>query len=286
MWTPLLDRAKNTPWREFCLFEVIFRGPLQTLPALIFRIRQLAHFRAVATCAIKLKEKKEIAAGTVAFYFEKPADFRFSPGQYLVLSLIDPPETDAEGNDRTFSIASAPFEEWLIVATRMRDTAFKRVLRTLPVGAEINMRGPFGSFVLDHRSTRPAVFLVGGIGITPVRSIVLQTIRDKLSRPLYLFYSNRRPEDAAFLEEIQGAGKTNINYEFIGTMTEMAKSRQPWRGETGFISREMIARYVKDFSEPIYYVVGPPGMVMAMRNILSQARVNGDNVRTEEFAGY
>src|SRR5512142_1223775 len=138
----------------------------------------------MVTYIIKLKERKEVAEGTTAFYFEKPADFRFKAGQYLVLSLFDPPETDSEGNDRTFSIASAPFENRLMVATRMRNTAFKRVLRTLPAGAEVNMRGPFGSFILHNSPSRPGVFLVGGIGITPVRSIVLQAIRDKLPQPL------------------------------------------------------------------------------------------------------
>ncbi len=240
----------------------------------------------MATYTIKLRERKEVAEGTAAFYFEKPADFRFKAGQYLVLSLIDPPDIDSEGNDRTFSIASAPFENRLMIATRMRNTAFKRVLRTLPTGAEVNMRGPFGSFILHNNPSRPGVFLVGGIGITPVRSIVLQAIRDKLPQPLYLFYSNRRPEDAAFLEELQGAEKQNINYRFIGTMTQMAKSHRSWRGETGFVSGDMIAKFVKDVSAPIYYIVGPPGMVTAMRNVLGQAAVNDDDMRTEEFTGY
>ena len=148
------------------------------------------------------------------------------------------------------------------------------------------MRGPFGGFVLHNNPSRPGVFLVGGIGITPVRSMILQATRDKRSQPLYLFYSNLRPEDAAFLEELQSAEEENLNYKFVGTMTKMAQSCKPWRGETSFISREMIARYVPDFTAPVYYVVGPPGMVAAMRNVLSKGQVNEDDIRMEAFAGY
>ncbi|MGZ4812225.1 MAG: FAD-binding oxidoreductase [Terriglobales bacterium] len=92
-----------------------------------------------------LKEREEIAEGTMAFYFAKPADFQFRAGQSIDLTLINPRETDAEGNTRAFSIASAPFDTDLMIATRMRDTAFKRVLRNAPLGTEVKIEGPSGS---------------------------------------------------------------------------------------------------------------------------------------------
>src|SRR5687767_3853269 len=113
----------------------------------------------------RLTEKTELAEGTMAFYFEKPKDFQFQPGQSVDLTLIDPPETDDEGNRRAFSIASAPYQERLMFVTRMRDTAFKRVLRTLPIEAELQLEGPFGTMTLDKEKSRSAVFLAGGIGI-------------------------------------------------------------------------------------------------------------------------
>jgi len=239
------------------------------------------------TYAIRLKKREEVAEGTMAFHFERPAGFQFKAGQYFLLTLIDPAETDAEGNDRTFSIASAPFESDLIVATRMRDSAFKRVLKTIPIGTEVNMEGPYGSFVLHNDASRPAVLLAGGIGITPVRSMILQAAREKLPQRIYLFYSNRRPEDAAFLEELQKMENENPHYRLFGTMTDMEKSHQPWRGETGYIHREMIAKFIEDFSAPIYYVVGPPGMVGSMRSVLlARAGVSNEKIRAEEFAGY
>src|SRR5215472_11055302 len=98
--------------------------------------------------AIKLIERFEVAESTMAFRFEKPDGWAFKPGQSVDLTLIAPPETDAEGNTRTFSIASAPHEPALTVATRMRNTAFKRVLKSTPIGFEVKIDGPFGSFGL------------------------------------------------------------------------------------------------------------------------------------------
>src|SRR5580658_8323501 len=115
---------------------------------------------------VKLLRREEVAEGTMSFHFDKPPDFQFKPGQYLDCSLIDPPESDDEGNIRSFSIASAPAEENLMVATRMRDTAFKRVLKRMPLGSQLKIDGPLGSFTLHSTTSRSAVFLAGGIGIT------------------------------------------------------------------------------------------------------------------------
>src|SRR6185295_19545242 len=115
---------------------------------------------------IKLKRCEQVAEGTTAFYFEKPEGFEFKAGQFLRLTHINPPETDAEGDSRTLSIASAPHEEDLMIATRMRDTAFKRILKTMPLGSEIDLKGPYGKMTLHDDPARPAVFLTGGIGIT------------------------------------------------------------------------------------------------------------------------
>jgi ferredoxin-NADP reductase len=132
----------------------------------------------------RLLGRVEIAEGTMAFHFEKPPHFDFKPGQSADLTLSDPPETDAEGNTRTFSIASPSFENQLIFATRMRDTAFKRSLKKIPLGTEVKIDSPMGSFTLHKNSSKPAVFLAGGIGITPFISIVRQADHDRLPHKL------------------------------------------------------------------------------------------------------
>src|SRR5215472_15833099 len=119
-----------------------------------------------------LKNNETVAEGTMAFQFAKPAGFVFKPGQSMNVSIIDPPETDAKGNARTFSIVSAPHESELVIATRMRDTAFKRVLKAMPAGGRVSLRGPAGLFTLDPADSRPAVFLAGGIGVTPFASML------------------------------------------------------------------------------------------------------------------
>src|SRR5580658_3768393 len=107
----------------------------------------------------KLKDRKEVAEGTMAFRFEKPSGWTFKAGQYLDMTLLDPSEMDSEGNVRSFTIASAPHEESLMVATRMRDTAFKRVLRTMPLGTAVKIEGPSGDFIFKKDVTRTAIFL-------------------------------------------------------------------------------------------------------------------------------
>jgi ferredoxin-NADP reductase len=241
---------------------------------------------ASTTCTSKLKEKETLAEGTMGFYFAKPAGFQFKPGQYLDITLVDPPETDAEGNIRSLSIASAPEDERLLVATRMRDTAFKRFLRKAPADTEVKMEGPMGSFTLHNNPAKPAVLLAGGIGITPFSSIIRHAAKAGLPHHLYLFYSNRRPEDAAFLNILTELAKTNSNFRFIPSMSEMEKSAMAWSGESGFIDKEMLVRHLPVLQGPIYYVAGPPAMVAAMRQMLTAAGVDEDDIRTEEFAGY
>lgn len=240
----------------------------------------------MANYQVRLRKKEEVAESTMAFYFEKPTGFQFKPGQFANLTLLNPPETDAEGNGRTFSIASAPLEEDLMFATRMRDTAFKRVLKTMSLGTEITLAGPFGSFTLHSDSSRPGVFIAGGIGITPFRSMILNASKSRFPHRLLLIYSNRRPEDAAFMQELEGIEKGNTRYRLVGTMTQLEKSRQKWAGRTGFLDKQMLSETIDDLKVSICYVSGPPAMVSAIGHALSELGISEDAIRCEEFAGY
>jgi ferredoxin-NADP reductase len=234
----------------------------------------------------RLLRSETVAEGTTAFHFAKAAGFSFEAGQSVNLTLIDPPETDAKGNRRTFSLVSAPCEDEVVIATRMRDTAYKRVLKAMPPGGRANLRGPAGKFTLDRAESRRAVFLAGGIGITPFVSLLRQATHDRLARDLWMFYSNRRPEDAAFLDELVGLHQRNSRYRFVGTMTEMGKSSRPWSGETGFLDRAMLERHLKDLVTSVYYVAGPPGLVETMQKMLAEAGVTEEAIHTDEFFGY
>ncbi|MFA7171935.1 MAG: FAD-dependent oxidoreductase [Kiritimatiellia bacterium] len=235
---------------------------------------------------IKLKKRFLVAEKTLALQFEKPKKFVFKPGQYIDLTLLHPSETDEEGNIRTFSIASAPHEEFLMVATRLRESAFKRQLPDLALGTELKIEGPSGGFTLHNNPERAALFLVGGIGITPVRSILMRAAKDKLPHRIVVLYANRRPEDAAFLDELTSLQKENPNYTLIPTMNEMDNSTRSWSGETEKIGPALLKKYQSGLPTPLYYVVGPPGMVNGVHAMLNQTGIDDDDIRSEDFGGY
>lgn len=237
------------------------------------------------TYPVKLAGGEQVAEGTMAFRFEKPAGFSFEPGQAVALELIDPPAGDGQSR-RTFSLVSAPFESTLVVATRMRDSAFKRALKALPVGAGIRLKGPFGDMTLHEDRARPAALIAGGIGVTPFMSMLRQAAQDTRPQRLSLIYSNRRPEDAAFLAELQGLERRNPNFRLCATMTEMGKSARKWDGEQSMVNADLVRRCVGDIKSPIYYLAGPPAMVDAMQEVLHGAGVAESDIRSEEFYGY
>lgn len=235
---------------------------------------------------VRLMARQEVAERTMAFHFERPPGFSFQAGQFIDLGLLDPPETDQEGDIRAFTLASAPSEEDLMVVTRLRNTAFKRVLTGMPLQTMVNIEGPFGNFTLPESATRPLVFLAGGIGITPFRSMLVEAATSNLSHRLVLFYSNRRPEDAPFLDELQSLQQEIPGYTFVGTMTQLEQSENSWTGETGHLDYAMLIRHIQGIESPLYYIVGPPGMVKAYRTMLKDAGIRQVDIRTEEFAGY
>ncbi|WBY01248.1 FAD-dependent oxidoreductase [Ramlibacter tataouinensis] len=240
----------------------------------------------MTTMAIRLQRSEEVAHGTTAFHFDKPAGFSFRPGQAIDLILPDPAVAGTDGARHAFSIVSAPHEDELVVATRMRDSAFKQALARLPIGGQAEIDGPFGSLTLHNKQERAAVFIAGGIGITPFMSILRHATRNALPQRLVLLYSNRRPEDSAFLTELQRLEGDNRNFRLVATMTRLEESRLPWMGRTGPIDEALLKRIAAELPAPVYYVAGPPAMVGALRNTLERAGVDGDDIRSEEFYGY
>ncbi len=233
---------------------------------------------------VPLLRKEAIARETMAFYFEKPKDFEFRAGQFGDLTLIDPPETDAEGNVRGFSFITAPYESEIGVATRLRDTAYKRVLRNLAPGSEVKLDAPYGDFTLHRKESRPAVFVIGGIGVTPVRSMIAQATHDHTGHHITLLHANRTSDDAPFQGDFLRFAEQNANFRFVPVLT--ASVPAAWKGERGRIAAETIRRWVPELAEPIWYLSGPEGMVKATRRLLVELAVDEDDIRTEEFAGY
>jgi ferredoxin-NADP reductase len=233
-----------------------------------------------------LSGRTAVAEGTMAFQFVKPRGFVFKAGQYIDLALSADDQAPSQRLTHTFSIASSPCEEVIVVTTRMRNTVFKQALSTLSVGSNVQIQGPMGSFILHNNIAKPAVFLAGGIGIAPFLSMLTYATGEDLRHSIVLFYANRCLEDAAFLDNLRKLERTNPKFRFVPTLTRTPCNNAGWKGSTGHISSEMLSTEVATTQRPVYYIAGPPTMVAAARRTLGEVGADEDDIRTEEFTGY
>ncbi|ATG44285.1 putative oxidoreductase [Phaeobacter piscinae] len=240
--------------------------------------------KAAPATQVTLTSSETIATGTMAFHMTKPAGFQHQAGQWIRLTIANAAE-DGKARSRILSIVSAPDEPQITVATRISDSAFKRSLSTLPLGAELTVAGPSGTFTLHEDTSRPAVFIAGGIGITPFMSMLRDVTATNCDHKITLFYSNRAPAASAFLSELENLQKTTSNVQLIATMTDL-DADDSWSGETRQIDQDMLRRHLSDLNAPIYYCVGPAGMVTATQKILTAAGVAEQDIRVESFTGY
>ena len=232
---------------------------------------------------VKLLSKREVARNTFLFIFEKPADFTFIPGQYGGFTLIDPPIKDANGITRRFSLLSSPDDNYLSLVTRIQTSAYKKVLNAMTIGSLIKFAGPSGQFILHTDNTIPAIFIAGGIGITPFYSMLRYISTHQLPYKIILFYGNQSLEDAPLLPELEEIQKMNSNFKMVLTLNSPPTK---WQGEIGFITRDMIRKYTQDYSNANYYVCGSPVMVTALQETLVEMNIPPDAIKVEDFPGY
>lgn len=240
----------------------------------------------MAEYQMMLVDRQRIARGTMAFWFDtNRSSFAFRAGQHADFSFADPRLQPQGDHLRTFSFATSPRDKRpVVIAMRMRRTPFKTALQDAPLGTRFLVSRPRGSFTLHRDIARPAVFLAGCIGIIPIRSILLQASRERLSHKLFLFYSNREVDDAAFLDDLEDLAARNSNFTLVPTLT--GNRTLAWPYEKGRINAAMLARYLFGLPEPIYYIAGPSGMVSATTAILNSSGVSDDDIKTEEFGDY
>jgi ferredoxin-NADP reductase len=233
----------------------------------------------------KVKEKREVAKGTLMVVFDLLGEeVDFTPGQYFWVTLLDPPYDDDKGPRRHITVVTSPNDRGVLgLATRVRDSAFKRSLAELPVGAEVDVEEPKGSFLLPEDTEQEYVFIAGGIGITVFRSMLRYIAEETLPHRVTLVYSNRDRESTPFLDELQELERANPNLRLVLTMTD----DPGWDGETRRIDAEFLADHLGDELDSFTYLVaGPPGMVEGMEKMLSEAGVPDEQVRPERFSGY
>ena len=232
-----------------------------------------------------IKEKREVAKGTLLVVFDLLGeDFDYQPGQYFWVELLDPPYEDEKGPRRHISAVTSPTERGVIgLCTRIRDSAFKRSLAELPVGAEVEVEPPRGKFVLPEDASRALVFVAGGIGITAFRSMLRYIQDEGLPHRVTLIYSDRDRESTPFLDELEEIDRTNPRVTLILTMTD----DDGWSGERRRVDANFFKDYLgNDLNDASYMVAGPPGMAEAATAALKKAGVDEHLISTDSFSGY
>ncbi|MFZ5907075.1 MAG: FAD-dependent oxidoreductase [Nitrospirota bacterium] len=235
---------------------------------------------------VELIEKKIIAEDTLAVYFERPGGYEFKAGQYCFLNLADTGFQDERGLRRHLTIASSPLESELLFATRLTGSAFKKTLRKLSGGEKITIEKPLGNFTLPEDTSTPLIFIAGGIGITPFRSMLRYAADALTKHAIMLFYSNRVPETAAFLDELENIAESNEKINLVPTMTNMENSKQVWDGLTGRINPSMIKGNNPEWDRAVYYMAGPPKMVDGVEDIIRKMDIGKEKIHGEKLTGY
>ena len=233
----------------------------------------------------KIKEKRLVAKGTLMVVFDLLGrEVNFTPGQYFWVTLVDPPYDDEKGPRRHISVVTSPNERGVLgLCTRLRDSAFKRSLDELPVGAEVDVEEPKGTFLLPEDTTRDYVFIAGGIGITVFRCMLRHIAEERLPHRVTLVYSNRDSESAAFLDELLELERASPDFQLVLTMTDDSA----WDGESRRIDAELLRDHLGDELQSFTYLIaGPPAMVDGMVEMLQDAGVPEDQVLPDRFSGY
>ena len=217
-----------------------------------------------------------------SFQFQPEGPLSFEAGQYLRYTL-DHPEPDNRGVSRFFTIASAPSEPFVMLTTRFSTpgSSFKRALRTLEVGAAIEAAGPYGRFTYADREM-PAVFVAGGIGITPFRSILADLASRPLQSDITLLYANNTP-DIPFRQffDDQAAEQPRLKIAYT-----IGQPNPEWHGSVGRIDEAFFREHAPLSSMPAFYVSGPKAMVEAMEVTLHTIGIADEKIKKDYFPGY
>ncbi len=269
--------------------RVVARGALKPLTKLKtelpFQIQKMQ-----LTLIDKIKHE---GTDIMSFKFYRKDDknyLNYKAGQFSIVDLGT--KEDTKGQTRAFTIASSPTEEDVIlISTRIRDTPFKQKLSKLEKGTPVRITGPEGDFVLPDDYSNRVVFLSGGIGVTPFRSMIGYATDKQLPLKITMFDANRNQANILYKDAFDTWAKLNKNLDIIYTISEEDEksSASDWKGETGFIDKAMLTKYLTKYeiNRSTFYICGPPAMLNAMYTLLAkEIKVPDDKIKTEEFSGY
>jgi ferredoxin-NADP reductase/nitrite reductase/ring-hydroxylating ferredoxin subunit len=241
--------------------------------------------------SLELHSKEKLQGTDVMKFRIARGGIDYTAGQYAFFKL-DHISGDAKGPIRHFSIASSPTEQdHILISTRIRDTQYKQKLASLKEGAKILVWGPEGDFVLHDDYSKPAVFLSGGIGVTPFRSMIKYATDKQLPIKITMFDSNKNQQNILYKEEFDRWAEQNKNFKVIYAVTEEEQEaiNSNWSGERGRIGKLMLERHLSkgEIGNAIFYICGPPGMLKAMQELLQkEMQIPKDRFKVEAFTGY
>jgi ferredoxin-NADP reductase len=237
--------------------------------------------RVVAT----VLEKRQIGSGIVEFIFTQGKTFSFSAGQYMEWTLPHP-KTDSRGNRRYFTIASSPTEKNLRLGIRFypNGSSFKKAMMAMQqnhriVGGQIS-----GDFILPKDKKQKLAFIAGGIGVTPFRSMLKYLTDKSETRPVVMFYANKRAEEIVYVDVFNQAQK-QIGVKMVYTLTEKTSVPSDWKGRVGRIDAQMIKEEMPDFLERIFYLSGPHAMVVSYEEVLHSVGIPEKQIKKDFFPG-
>jgi ferredoxin-NADP reductase len=234
---------------------------------------------------LKLKRKSKIASNVVDFAFKPSRKLVYAPGQYMEFTLGHT-KPDSRGNRRFFTLASSPTEESLHLGVRFykNGSSFKKALYNIDGRTQVMAGQIAGDFTLPQDTEQKLVFLAGGIGITPFRSMLKYLLDMKERRDIVLFYANRTADEIAYSDVLSEA-QARLGIRVFYTLTNMQAVPRNWRGLVGRIDEEMIAQLVPDYTERTFYLSGPLDMVRAYEHMLKDMGVKREQIKTDFFPG-
>lgn len=235
--------------------------------------------------ALRLKKKLKLAPNTIDFVFKLSQRLVFLPGQYMEFTLAHP-RADSRGNRRYFTLASSPTEGEVHLGVRFYEqgSSFKQAMVGIDGSAKLIGAQVAGDFTLPPQPQQKLVFIAGGIGITPYRSMLKYLLDTNQRRDIILFYVNRRADEIVY-KDVLSAASAKLGVKIFYTLTDTAAVPPKWPGLVGRINEETLARAVPDFQERFFYLSGPPDMVRAQERILKNMQVKSDHIKKDFFPG-
>lgn len=217
-----------------------------------------------------------------SFRFALPEKTEFLPGQFLQV-IFDPPHPDDRRMNKYLSFSSSPTKDYIEVTKRLSNSLFSQRLLGLKSADKVILQLPMGNCIFKEEYRRIG-FLIGGIGITPVISIIDYIVDKNLNTDTSLFYSNRTEEEIAFKKELDYWQAINKNIHIYYTVTDCQPRDKVCH--YGRIDRKLLEEKACDTSERIFFIFGPPKMVEAMHNLALELSCKKENIKIENFLGY